>query len=202
MKYISKINITYFGIGLFILAIFLCIPFIKFDEHMIKLLDNYKRVLELVSFVSLTIGSLGVLFSYLSYQDTQRNNNFNIVNSCMLRYSNILPHLIKLDKLIVEEKVKEDKIDLPVFLYYDLTEEQLTYLNLGYIPDYIQDLWIKGIKNQIVIFLDIDKKFQLSITESNYTKNYSRLTSVIKIIRENREVTSAELKKGIHSLRE
>ena len=152
MKYLTVRNSII--VGLILLSLLVLIGYTSPNETIHRLLDRYTRVFNLISSISVTIGVVGILITYLSREDTVKNNQYNVVNGLMLRYSDLLPKLLEIE----EGTIQEDRTRKLILLqYYNLSEEQLNYIGKGLIPQGIDEIWINGIKEQIKTFHDFEE---------------------------------------------
>ena len=140
-----------------IIIVFLVIGLLPDNPTLHKILDRDTKVVNLISGVSITLGAIGLVFTYLSRQDTEKINQYNAINGVMMRYSSILSDLLKIE----ENKVDDDSIRRLILLqYYNLSEEQLYYIGKKIIPQGIDEIWIRGISEQIKSFSDLEDQLK------------------------------------------
>ena len=149
---------------------------------------TYKEFFGVLSSIAIPIGIISLIIMYNSYKDTQVMNAFNILSLFNKRYSEILQKLGKIDKLKEEEK------EISIADYYNLCNEQLSYIKRGLIPHEEETTWINGMKEQILFFNKLDIEYTTA-----FSRGKPRLTSLIKIILEQPEVSTDELINRIKS---
>jgi hypothetical protein len=112
----------------------------------------------------------------------------------MIRFTNILPGLIKLENY---RDLDVNEVDTIILQYYNLTEEQLFYIRLNIVPDYIKDLWIIGMKNQINNLRELDTSY----IQTQYTDNHPLLIQFVQTITDTPTISISQLKNHIMTLR-
>lgn len=151
-----------------LLMIFVGLPHNKIYEDT---LERYNKFFSLLSSISVTIGIVSVIFTYLLRKEDLKHNQFNVVNGLMTRYSKLLPDIVK-----VEDGVVTDDRELRLILlqYYNLSEEQLYYIGKGLIGKGIEEIWLTGIKQQIINFKNLENQHKTNNGEiiENFISDY------------------------------
>jgi hypothetical protein len=151
-RFLKSNNILIFLLVLVFVLIFVIVGLIPSNKFLHLLLDRYIRVFTLLSGISVTLGVIGLFITHLSRKDIMKNNEYNVINGLMIRYSELLPKLSDIENGV---ETNDIKVRLTLLNYYNLSEEQLFQIGKEMIPKGIGRIWIKGIKEQINTFFDL-----------------------------------------------
>ena len=127
-----------------------------------------EKVSKVLSDISMILGLAAIFYAYKSHVNSEKKRDFKVVSNCMVRYSVLLPKLIKIeleeDEPVVETEDRENNLhenedsrlthsekETILRRYYDLSNEQLFYMENGLVPDEIEMIWREGIINQLEV---------------------------------------------------
>ena len=170
MRLIKKHYLIFTFVTIFLILIFVIGIF---PSNLINhpLLERYKSIFKLLSDISITVGVIGVVITYLLREDTTRLNEYLVTNGLMLRYNELLPNIFQITEITGNDEVLISSI---LYQYYNLSEEQLFYINRGTIPLGIDLIWVRGIRRQIIWFLDLQEEYNMDDNEPdlNFVDEY------------------------------
>ena len=188
-KLLNKVKLMKLNYKYIITMIVIIVAFIVFMQICVVPNDwiksqtfiAYKEFFEVLSYISVSIGVVSLIFIYNTYKDTQIMNSFNATYLFNKKYSDLLPRLGRIGELQQPEK-EELVAD-----YLNLCNDQLSSIKRGLIPYEEQITWVNGIRDQINLFNDIEIEYEQVL----YGRPY--IASLVKIIESNPNITTREL---------
>ena len=106
----------------------------------LKISKELLRWTQFIANISVIIGVVLIIISYLHDQISQNTLVQTTVNSCMSRFTELRPKL---------SQIKDFRTDTSTVInsYLDLCEEELFYIQHDIIPQEIAEDWVSGMQN-------------------------------------------------------
>ena len=183
-----------FVVGLIVIGL---IPEKSISEELFK---KYNKAFQLLSEISITIGVLGVLVSYLLKNDNEKQNQLNTSLNLMTKYSSVLPSIVRFQNGEITDETEQSII---LMTYYTLSEEQLLYIGQEGISENISVVWINGIKDQLVRIYELEQENEDDDGEpdlgfvSDFLPNYPLVNVIWESYLDNNQINGAQMRQLI-----